>query len=439
MNRIRQILAPPVFEDEEKTRIARMLNNILLAACILVVLLGLASTLFEGKPMSMVGGAIIFVSALAMQPVMRRGHVKAASLVATAAAFVGVTVTVWFDGSIRTPSVMGYIVCFIVASMLAGKPAGRAFMILAILGVFGLLVAESSSWLPPPARSSGQLMDATAQAAFFGLTFMLMSMNARSLNTALDAARRSSRELRTLSDSLEEQVAERTAHVESARQEAEAARQEAERARQEAEAEQEKAQAINQLNERMRGEQDIPALAHNVIEHLCTYLGAQVGVFYVLQDNALKRAASYACASEPVCPVEFELGEGLVGQVALDKRSIQVSRVPGDYLAVVSSLHRTQPHAIWIAPLLHMEQTVGVVELATLTQFTPAHEEFLHAALEAVAAALHTAQARARINDLLAETQQQAEELQAQEEELRAINEELETQARYLKAQQSPA
>jgi transcriptional regulator with GAF, ATPase, and Fis domain len=82
-----------------------------------------------------------------------------------------------------------------------------------------------------------------------------------------------------------------------------------------------------------------------------------------------------------------------------------------------------------LAPVETDGQVFGVLELATLNQFSAEHEAFLQRVSESIAIAFRTTQTRVQINGLLAQSQQQAEELQAQEEELRAANEELHIQA----------
>lgn len=246
------------------------------------------------------------------------------------------------------------------------------------------------------------------------------------------------------------QTTQNKEEAERAREAAEAAKEEAEKARQAAEAEKERAEAANQtlaaqvwqtsgqaqLSDRMRGEQDIPTLAGNVIQQICQYLNAQVGTLYVREDHVLRLAGGYAYSRLKQRPEQFHLGESLIGQAALEKRLLLID-LPADQLTVSSSLADVLPRQILVAPFAYNGQVIGVVELGTLTGFSTVQIEFLEQALESVAIAFTTAQARHRVNELLAETQQQAEELQAQEEELRAANEELGTQTESLRASEA--
>ncbi len=77
---------------------------------------------------------------------------------------------------------------------------------------------------------------------------------------------------------------------------------------------------IGQLNEKMRGTQDIATLAKNVIDFLAKYFDAQVGLFYVAtNDDSLKLIGSYAFHRRKNLSDEFNIGEGLVGQAALEQ------------------------------------------------------------------------------------------------------------------------
>lgn len=227
------------------------------------------------------------------------------------------------------------------------------------------------------------------------------------------------------------------------KEEAETAKEKAEQARQTIEAvnsalevQMWQTSGLAQLNDRMRGEQDIATLAGSIIQHLCQYLEAQVGTLYVREELLLRLTGSYAYLPPPYRADQFRLGESLVGQAAVEKRLLIVN-VPDNHLSITSSLSQSQPRQVLIAPFIYDDQVAGVVELGSLTEFNPAQLEFLHQALESIAIAFVTAQARHRVNELLVETRQQAEELQAQEEELRAANAELEAQTESLRTSEA--
>ena len=190
------------------------------------------------------------------------------------------------------------------------------------------------------------------------------------------------------------------------------------------------------LNDLVRGDQDVLAVARKVITFLVEYLGAQVGAIYLMgEDGRLHLSASHAFVARKSAGNEFGLGEGVVGQAALERQSILLSPVPEGYLAVASGLGESAPGSVLVVPFLFEEEVRGVVELGSFADFSAVHREFLESVAGPVAIAVNTSDARVRMKDLLEETQSQAEELQAQQEELRQANEELEERAEALELQ----
>lgn len=62
----------------------------------------------------------------------------------------------------------------------------------------------------------------------------------------------------------------------------------------------------------------------------------------------------------------FELGEGINGQVAKDKKTLMLDNIPENYIqVVVSGLGQGSPKHLIFIPLVHKGKTVALVELAT--------------------------------------------------------------------------
>lgn len=235
------------------------------------------------------------------------------------------------------------------------------------------------------------------------------------------------------------QIQQRTIELDRAKTAADAAKEEAEQARMVAEeANQSLAAQIWQttgqtaLNEKMRGEQDIATLAHNVIQQLCKYLEIHSGAVYIVENKALRLTGTYAYQRRSFAQ-EYKLGEDLVGEAAVGKEIIN-NEVPDGYIASNLMEGKILPRFRLIVPVIYNQEVSGVVALESMSGFTPAQKRFMEQVIESVAIAFMTAQARTRVNELLSQTRKQAEELQAQEEELRATNEELEAQAENLRA-----
>jgi len=191
----------------------------------------------------------------------------------------------------------------------------------------------------------------------------------------------------------------------------------------------------SELNGVLRGEQTVSSLADHVLIQLCRYLNFPVGALFMLENGFLKRIGKYAFPAGANLKDSFELGEGLVGQAALEKRILTVRDIPSDGLTISSGLGQASPVVLLIVPLMFSDRVCGVMEFGASDDDLERRISFLEKVRESIAIAFNTAQDRARIDHLLSEMQRQASELQIQEEELHAANEELIAQAVVLRTE----
>ena len=192
---------------------------------------------------------------------------------------------------------------------------------------------------------------------------------------------------------------------------------------------------IARLNETMRGDPQIEILASKVISEVCLYLDAQIGAFYLVQETTnpvLSLLGSYAYSQRKNLSNVFKPGEGLVGQAFLEKKQILVSKVPADYVKVISGLGERTPLHICVTPFLYEGRVKCVVEIGTFKEMTDRELEYLTQAMPSLGLAVESAQSRTRLASSLEESQRLSEELQAQQEELKTANEALQEQAQQL-------
>lgn len=193
-----------------------------------------------------------------------------------------------------------------------------------------------------------------------------------------------------------------------------------------------------ELNDRIRGEQDVVTLSQNTIKYIAKYLKAQIGAVYLNDgNNTLKLVGSYAYRKRKNLSNKFKFGEGLVGQAALEKRRILITNVPDDYVKIQSGLGEKAPRNLVVAPFLNDGEVKGVIELGSFEEFSDIQLQFLDQIAENIAISVHSSESRTQMKELLEKTQQQSQELQAQQEELRQTNEELEGQTEELKESQA--
>lgn len=172
--------------------------------------------------------------------------------------------------------------------------------------------------------------------------------------------------------------------------------------------------------EDLHSAQDIPEFAKSLLSHISTCIPLLSGVFYVGNEGRTRftRAGSFACA-EQESTQEFALGEGLVGQVAVERRPLavhgneQIKITAGSLSAVPESLH--------FYPLINQHDVTGVIELAPISALTERQEALLEALLPVVALNAEILSGNIKTRVLLEQTQQQSEALAAVEERSRLI------------------
>ncbi len=215
---IKRIFTPPVFEDDEKNRIARLLNVILWAVIGLLTGLVLYKLIVQGESLtsrSGIANITLILLMVGLGVVIRSGYVKTASIILIVVSWLNLTYQAWFSGGLRDAAFIAYIVVILLANLLLGWQAGLVVAGVSIAAGWVLAYAETAGFLAvnidPPYEISSEM------TVIFGLAAIILALTTAGLNSALKRARRSeqsltesNRELQALSTSLEEQVMART-------------------------------------------------------------------------------------------------------------------------------------------------------------------------------------------------------------------------------------
>jgi CheY-like chemotaxis protein/HAMP domain-containing protein len=190
----------------------------------------------------------------------------------------------------------------------------------------------------------------------------------------------------------------------------------------------------------MQGQRDLLTVAQMLLSELAPLVNAQQGVMYVMDDTefppVLKQLAGYADHnSDPAAPRRYRIGDGLVGQCARERQRILLADIAPESILVHAGLVTAKPANVIVLPVLFEGQVKAVIELASLTHFTPSQLAFLEQLTGSIGIVLNTIEATMRTEGLLQQSQQLAAELQAQQKELQQTNDELAKKARELAAQ----
>ena len=192
----------------------------------------------------------------------------------------------------------------------------------------------------------------------------------------------------------------------------------------------------------MQGQRDLETLGSMLLSELAPLVGAQQGLLYVVEEagngrhRVLHRLAGYA-AGDGDENRTLRFGQGLVGQCAAEARSIVISDAPAGSMRIESGLLSAPPQSIVVLPVLFEAQVKAVLELASLSAFTPSQLSFLDQLSGSIGIVLNTIEASMRTEHLLSQSQQLAIELQSQQTELQQTNEEIALKAQLLAEQKN--
>lgn len=190
---------------------------------------------------------------------------------------------------------------------------------------------------------------------------------------------------------------------------------------------------LGKVNDALIGEKDMETLTNDAMAVLALYTNSQVGALYLIDRDELHNIGGYAFPGKGPRKL-IRLGEGIVGQVAVNGKPIHLKGIPSENINVTFGIGEAKPSDILVIPLFDGYTMKGVIELGSLPGYTSRDVEFLSACAPNIGIAISTAQSRMRLQELLEETQSQAEELQTQHAELENLNSELEVQAERLQA-----
>ncbi len=187
----------------------------------------------------------------------------------------------------------------------------------------------------------------------------------------------------------------------------------------------------------LQGQRELTAVGRLLLSELAPLVNAQQGVLYQMEaetPGSMMLLSSFADPTEGHKET-VKVGEGLVGQCALEKRRMLITDLPKDTIPVRSGLFKAVPRNVIVLPILFEDRVKAVIELASLNSFTNSHLAFLEQLTSSIGIVLNSIEATMQTEGLLKQSQQLAVELQTQQKELQQTNEQLAQKAKQLAEQ----
>lgn len=219
---LKRVLAPPTFKsDDEKTRVAGLLNSVLLFLIGTILFVGPVSVALSPATDRLVFG-IQFFSGLPVLVLfyilMKRGYVQAASVGLIAFITILLLILSFLEAELVSGTVMSSFIAIAAAALFLGPRSLTVLVVVFLSGYFLIAVGSSFGWLQPQIPHSTEPMNAYVTVAInLILATTALALGSTSLRRAISDSRlasqnlsASNQKLLALQAELEERVAQRT-------------------------------------------------------------------------------------------------------------------------------------------------------------------------------------------------------------------------------------
>jgi HAMP domain-containing protein/CheY-like chemotaxis protein/signal transduction histidine kinase len=188
----------------------------------------------------------------------------------------------------------------------------------------------------------------------------------------------------------------------------------------------------------LQGQRDLATVGRLLLSELAPLINVQQGLIYQMEtrdSSELVLLSAYAATGDDRHLQRVQIGEGLVGQCAAEKRRMLISDLPAHTISIRSGLFEAVPRNVIVLPVLFEDRVKAVMELASLNAFTASHLAFLEQLTASIGIVFNSIEATMQTEALLKQSQQLATELQIQQRELQQTNEQLAQKAQQLAEQ----
>ncbi|SDM25977.1 GAF domain-containing protein [Catalinimonas alkaloidigena] len=188
-------------------------------------------------------------------------------------------------------------------------------------------------------------------------------------------------------------------------------------------------EGIAAVSETIRTHQNQKDIYDRLLMQIVQYMDVNQGALYIVEgsdeDLRLSMKGCYAYSRKKYRDYSCKPGEGLIGQIYLEREALVMTEIPPQYVKITSGVGAATPSSLAVIPLKVNESVEGILELASFRAFEEYEVEFLTKLGESIGSFVQSHRVSEHTRALLEETQLQAEMMRAQEEEMQQNMEEL--------------
>lgn len=369
---LRRVFAPPVLSDPDQTRVAGILNAVLVSGIAIVVIYDPILVWMLRLPASALGLNIAPLVVLCGLWVMtRRGMIRLTSNLFVLLAWFYLTALVLASGGLNSPLTSIFFVLALIAGILVGRRGATVIIALTTLTGVGTLFVQLANLLPEPIFPLHPILVWVIFQASLALCIALIYLSHAGLVRALDQAR--------------QEIAER------ARAERELVR------RAEAEA------IWNSVGKTIVATHDLDEILTAVIQTIGDRLRVETGSIWLRQPGTeeLVIARTLQGDAAQFSLYRLRIGQGIAGWTVQTGQSARVSNPSNDprFDKDVALKIGWIPRSILCVPLVLQDQVLGSIELLNKQngEFTEDDTRLLESIAAPVAIAIQNARLDERV------------------------------------------
>jgi signal transduction histidine kinase len=351
--RIKSLLRPPVFSDEDRSRVASILHIISLAILAVVGVIAVVTPfVFRTPAYGLTTSVLIAVLALGMQILVRQGSVRLASNLFVSTLWVFDTVLIYASGGVHSGVVPGYVAVAVLAGLLLDGMTAMAFTGLSAVAGLGMLFAERQGLLGEPLIHLTPLARWLSLTANMALAAVLLYLATQSIDEALERSRRNERALAQANVGLEREIRQRR------------------RAQKEIRRRVEELAALNALGRRAGATLSLKQVVDAALEEVSRPVDPDLMVLFLRQGDELilqgigPAGTTYTHEETPV----HQVGECLCGLVASHGEPLYARDIYTDPRCTWDECKRAGLRSFAALPLASGDEMLGVLGLASATE-----------------------------------------------------------------------
>jgi len=175
---------------------------------------------------------------------------------------------------------------------------------------------------------------------------------------------------------------------------------------------------------------DVQKLGDAVLASLVEYMHANQAALFLVNDDDIEELhlqliSVYAWERKKFAEKRIAKGDGLLGQVWLEKEPVYLRQIPKDFVEITSGLGKATPRTLMIVPLKLNDEVFGILELASFRDYEEHERNFVIKLSELIGSTISSAKVNGRTAKLLEQSQTHSEMMREQEEMMRQTMEEM--------------